>query len=132
MNRIHGVTSWLFVAWAMACGDRAIVHSEFESPTGSFDSEPVYAECEHVSDCTGSFDICVFSPEGAGFCSFSCDEVVECAPAPGGSARVVCVSVGPELPRDVCALECSGGRACPDAMVCKPVATNDGERALCF
>lgn len=125
----------LLVALVASCSDRTLDEDDPTDapPTGARPDEEgvMYAYCERFEDCR-PLDFCVFPPGEPGFCSDVCKAPgVDCDPAPGGSAEVVCIDIGAD-PANVCALDCAGGAQCPGGMACKPVMTNAGERRICF
>lgn len=114
-----------------SCSDR-VVDADPDDLEQPQDSDQLYAECAHPDDCAANLDTCVFPAGESGFCSIECGAADECGDTPGGTAEVVCISVGTGTPRSVCALDCGNNRSCPTGMGCRLVETNEGERAICF
>jgi len=60
---------------------------------------------------------CFQDGEEYGVCTRGCFMACDCWPSPGGEAPVVCRDDLLET-TSVCALDCSGGQACPAGMIC--------------
>ncbi|MCH9684345.1 MAG: hypothetical protein K0V04_23120 [Deltaproteobacteria bacterium] len=67
-------------------------------------------------------DLCVQNCTPAG-------DPSNCAPAPGGDASPICLSVNGS---SYCALDCSGGQACPSGMICHDEADDAGPQSICI
>jgi len=84
----------------------------------------MYSDCLDAAMCVG-LNACITFPEGGaatdGYCTRTgCETAIaDCAPAPGGTVGPVCieVTIGQAM-QVVCALDCSGGEACPSGMTC--------------
>lgn len=94
----------------------------------------MWMPCEVPQDCDYSPALCITVTDDAGgvlggFCSdVGCAApAVDCAPSPNGVATPVCVPVVVNMMDDTaCALQCTGGIACPAPMQCLAV-TGFGE-----
>lgn len=76
-----------------------------------------YANCLEGVNCNGGSAACINLGEGDGVCTFQCDDVCDCPPAPDG-ATVACADVASEGMGNDCYLTCEGGEACPADMEC--------------
>jgi hypothetical protein len=80
----------------------------------------MWMPCIDPEDCDYSPALCITVGD-AGFCSdIGCQNAaVDCAPSPNGVATPVCVPVTVNMMADTaCALQCTGGIACPAPMEC--------------
>jgi hypothetical protein len=75
----------------------------------------VYSACMTAAQCVGAV-FCV--PAGDGFCTTECVAPGDCAASPNGAAPTVCTPITMPVTASVCALDCSGGQACPAPMTC--------------
>jgi hypothetical protein len=86
----------------------------------------MWMACEVPEDCDYSPALCITITDDmemllGGFCSdVGCQNAaVDCAPSPNGIAVPVCVPVTVNMMADTaCALQCTGGLACPAPMQC--------------
>lgn len=86
----------------------------------------MWAACEIPEDCSYSPALCITISDDmmmllGGFCSdVGCQNpAVDCEPSPNGIAVPVCVPVTVNMVADTaCALQCTGGLACPAPMQC--------------
>lgn len=85
---------------------------------GAQPADGVYSACATAADCVGA-TYCI--PANDGFCTNNCMAPGDCAPSPGGAAPTVCIPVTMPVATSVCALDCSGGQACPAPMTCTAV-----------
>jgi len=80
----------------------------------------MYSECTSVADCIGQTTCVIVPGAPMGFCSITgcANAVADCQPNPGATstAAPACVDDGSGI--FVCALNCSGGIACPGGMEC--------------
>jgi hypothetical protein len=95
--------------------------SDTGGPTGQQPESGMYAHCLDVAEC-GGFPVCLQISDGNGevvdgICTvpFCEDPVIDCDPAPGGTAQAACIAVGNE---NDCVLDCAGGKTCPGGMIC--------------
>lgn len=90
----------------------------------------MWMPCEAPQDCDYSPALCITVTDDAGgvlggFCSdVGCAApAADCAPSPNGVATPACVPVVVNMMNDsACALQCTGGIACPAPMQCINVA----------
>jgi hypothetical protein len=91
------------------------------STDGGGDEQPdmgMYAHCTTAAMCVG-LNLCVLVMPGDGFCSTTPCDVGMCDPTPGGTATPICVDVMVGMAMSTaCALDCSGGKTCPNGMIC--------------
>lgn len=89
-------------------------------PTTGEPCEPMgagdYANCMDGANCNSGSAACIDLGEGDGVCTFQCDDVCDCPPAPGG-ATVACDDVAGDGGND-CYLSCEGDAPCPTDMEC--------------
>lgn len=86
----------------------------------------MWMPCEVPADCDYAPALCITITDDAmmllgGFCSdVGCNNpAADCAPSPNGVAVPVCVDVTVNMMADTaCALQCTGGIACPVPMEC--------------
>jgi hypothetical protein len=86
----------------------------------------MWMPCEMPEDCDYSPALCITIQDDmmmvlGGFCSdVGCQNpAADCAPSPNGIAVPVCVDVTVNMMADTaCALQCTGGIACPVPMQC--------------
>lgn len=86
----------------------------------------MWMPCEAPQDCDYAPALCITITDDAmmllgGFCSdVGCNNpAADCAPSPNGVAVPVCVDVTVNMMADTaCALQCTGGIACPVPMQC--------------
>lgn len=86
----------------------------------------MYSECAVPADCGFAPTLCITINDAGGatiggFCSETgCNNpAVDCDPSPNGAVTPVCVPVTVNMMADMaCALQCSGGAACPPPMQC--------------
>lgn len=86
----------------------------------------MWMPCEVPQDCDYAPALCITITDDAmmllgGFCSdVGCNNpAADCAPSPNGIAVPVCVDVTVNMMADsACALQCTGGIACPVPMQC--------------
>lgn len=89
----------------------------------------MWMPCEVPQDCDYAPALCITITDDAmmvlgGFCSdVGCNNpAADCVPSPNGIAVPVCVDVTVNMMADTaCALQCTGGLACPVPMVCTNV-----------
>jgi hypothetical protein len=85
---------------------------------GAQPADGVYSACATAAECVGA-TYCI--PANAGFCTRDCVAPGDCPPSPNGAAPTVCIPVTMPVATSVCALDCSGGQACPAPMTCTAV-----------
>lgn len=96
---------------------------------GEEDSEQpasgMYSDCLSTAQCVGlNTCVTIFDMAGApfdGFCTLdNCmNPTVDCQPSPGGEATPICFDIALNgSPASTCALDCTGGKACPAGMIC--------------
>ncbi|MCX4243175.1 hypothetical protein [Paraliomyxa miuraensis] len=86
----------------------------------------MYSACEIPEDCGFSPTLCITIVDDmdvliAGFCSETgcANPAVDCSPSPNGVVTPVCVPVTVNgMADNACALQCTGGQACPAPMQC--------------
>lgn len=126
----------------VGCGPNIATElDEDEEEIGERPSEAglMYSACSSVAMCR-PLEFCVF-PRGhdgdreAGYCAAACQapgDPALCDPAPGAGATVGCLDIGIGDGREVCALDCGSGQACPAGMRCEGLSTSSGDRHICF
>jgi hypothetical protein len=136
----------LALGLAAACSSRSVPDDEMggEDPTagpppgelepGDQPSAPgsMFSPCMQSSECDPQ-EFCVFPQGEAGYCTSACTAPTDPSncDAPPGDQPSTCFDIGLADGRWVCALDCADA-PCPRGMRCEQVATNDGERSLCF
>lgn len=85
----------------------------------------MYSHCLSTAECVGvNTCVTIFDAEGEpfdGFCTLdNCtDAATDCEPSPGGDVAPVCVEITLNgNPASACALDCVGGKVCPNGMTC--------------
>ena len=111
--------------------------TETETGTGDGDGDPGDGDGDPgtcstpgvYGDCAGGLDACMTdgpkqcvldsqNMPSIAVCGRPCDDVCDCWEAPAGSeAAPMCVSLAPG-DDGTCILDCSGGAACPNGMIC--------------
>lgn len=84
-------------------------------PTTGGGSDPTYPACDADTPtmCPRGFDECI-PVQAGGWCTVHCEDPSTCPVPVSGTAEVVCA--GPS--GNQCALDCGGGKTCPDGMGC--------------
>jgi hypothetical protein len=126
-----------------ACGDGggedgggdASGTEESGSDTGNDTGEPeFYGPCDSSAICFENYEdpTCIEPADGAaqGFCTEPCSTASDCEIPSTGNPGLDCMDLTGM--GEVCVLLCNGPSACPDGMLCKAVATNQGALDICF
>jgi hypothetical protein len=105
--------------------------SEDDSSSGGMpdmmlEDDPAYPECNIAEDCPGWPDDACSAP--GHFCSETCfdpQDVWKCTIPDTGTATPKCID-GPNY----CLLDCSGGKTCPNGMICEDIVFNGNPYGL--
>ncbi|MBX7084406.1 MAG: hypothetical protein K1X88_34690 [Nannocystaceae bacterium] len=92
-------------------------------------ADGMYSPCTTAQECGFTPILCITIVDMMGnpvdgFCSETgCQNpAVDCDPTPGGTATPICVPVSLDgMDEQACALDCSGGKVCPQPMSCNNV-----------
>jgi hypothetical protein len=131
-NPRFAILSFLaFLQFGLACADRAIgggddTGDETGEPQNPFDPGSSYSDCIDWVECDSNW--CLRPLDEPGFCTAECHDVDDCAESAAGTAEPTCLPVDGD---NACALDCGGGRTCPQGMRCEQVDA-DGPRSICF